>query len=318
MRSLIRFVVSTRAVENLWRTVSILTLALLASLAGSRVAIAAPRCEQYPIPWRPAASARESAQSELARLSPGASMTWNPSTGTLTSALSLALPLPDCTDGQDVIAQVYGVLAAHPALFQLDMSEWRVPEPFDCKYVGNDELLNVGRIRLAGRPVAQDVFAYSLKRINGVIHLTGVNGTYLPIIDAAMGETMVACNSLTEPAATATARSTPLRATVLSNCSRTGTVMYTPHANDTFRLSPDEAWTWEDASGQALLTGERTLRVIVNPANYTSDLTSSDARCPADGADGDDNAFTVGFDIAFDAHTGAILSVKPGLGCFVC
>jgi hypothetical protein len=299
----------------LWRTVSILTLALLASLAGSREATAAPSCERYPIPWRPPAGARASAQSELARLSPGASMTWNANTGTLTSASSLAVPLPSCTDGQDVIAQVYDVLAGHPALFQLDMSEWRKSEPFDCKYVGNDELLNMGRVRLAGRPVAQDVFAYSLKRINGVIHLTAVNGTYLPMVDAAMGETMVACNSLTESAATATARSTQLRATVLSNCSRTGTVMYMPHANDTFQLSPDEAWSWEEASAQALLTGQRTLRVIVNPANYTRDLMSSDARCPAEG---DDNAFTVGFDIAFDVHTGAILSVKPGLDCFVC
>jgi hypothetical protein len=62
------------------------------------------------------------------------------------------------------------------------------------------------------------------------------------------------------------------------------------------------------------MTGQRILRVTVDPANYTSQLTSSDARCPT--ADG--NSFTVGFDITLDVHTGAIIYVKPGLDCVVC
>jgi len=63
-----------------------------------------------------------------------------------------------------------------------------------------------------------------------------------------------------------------------------------------------------------VLTGQRVLRVTVNRANYTSQLTASDARCPT--ADG--RGFTVGFDITFDVHTGAIVYVKPGLDCVVC
>jgi hypothetical protein len=43
---------------------------------------------------------------------------------------------------------------------------------------------------------------------------------------------------------------------------------------------------------------------------------SSDARCPAPDGDGDD--FVIGFDLVLDVHTGAIISVKPGLGCVVC
>lgn len=300
------------------RTISALVLGLLAPLAACRDASAttttnATRCTQYPIPWRPADGTEAAAQSELASMSPGASMTWNADTGTLTSVLQLAMPLRGCTDGQDVGAQVFDALAAHPALFQLDPSEWRMPEPFDCKYV-DDATLNSGRLRLAGRPVAEDVFAYSLKRIDGVVHLTWVAGTYLPVVGAAMGDTMAACNSLTESAATATARTTPLTATVYAQCQRTGTVSYTPKANDAFGLSADEAWTWEQSTGQVLLTDQRTLRVVVDPANYTPELISSDARCPV----GDGDAFDIGFDIVFDGHTGAILSVKPGLDCVVC
>src|SRR5512140_3100749 len=125
-------------------TVLILTIGCIAALSGCRDAMAAPaRCEQYPIPWRPADGAQAAAQAELASLSPGASMTWNTSAGTLTSVFQLATPLPDCTDGQDAVAQVFDVIAAHPALFQLEPTEWQLPEPFDCKYVGSDVMLNM-------------------------------------------------------------------------------------------------------------------------------------------------------------------------------
>jgi hypothetical protein len=311
----------TRAptVRDAPRTVilSMLTLALLASISADRDALAGtPRCELYPIPWQPADGAQTAAQAELVSLSPGARMTWNGNTGTLMSVLQLATPLPGCTDGQDVGGQVFDVLAAHPVLFQLDLADWRTPEPFDCKYLGDDEILSMGRRHLAGRPVAEDVFTYALKRIGGVVHLTAVNGTYLPVGGATMGDTMLACNGLTEAAATATARTTQLKATVLSQCRRTGTVTYTPKPNDVFSLSSDEAWTWQEDSGRVFLTGQRILRVTVDPANYTPGLISSDARCPVPGGDG--HKFDIGFDITFDVHTGAIISVKPGLDCIVC
>lgn len=156
-----------------------------------------------------------------ASLSPGASLTWNANTGTLTSIFQLAAPLPGCTDGQDVSAQVFSVLDAHPELFQLDLAEWEMPPLFDCRYIGDDAILSMGRRLFAGRPVMEDIFVYSLKRIGGVVYLTYVNGTYLPVVGAAVGDTMAACNSLTEPAATAKARVTSLNATTFSQCRRT-------------------------------------------------------------------------------------------------
>ena len=303
---------ATRIVVLL-RTVSILALGVFTSLVACRDAVAAS-CTEYPIPWRPADGAQAAAQSELSSLSSGASLTWNQNTGTLSSVLQLSTPLPDCTAGQDVSAQVFEVLAAHPALFQFDPAEWRMPEPYDCQYLGDDELLNVGRRQLAGRPVSKDVFTYWLKRVGGVVQLNAVNGTYLPVIGIAMGDTMTACNTLTEAVATATARHTPLRASIYSQCQRTGTLTYKPKSNDVIRWLSDEAWSWEEGDGQVLMTGQRTLRVTVAPANYTPKLMSSDARCPV----GDGNDFVIGFDVTFDVHTGAILSVKPGLDCVVC
>jgi hypothetical protein len=281
-----------------------------------RDARAAPAsCAQYPIPWQPAAGAQAAAQTELSTMSPGATMTWNASEGTLGSVFQLDLPLTSCSDGEDANAQVAAVIAEYPSLFQLDVSEWGIPEFYDCKYV-DDALLSMPRERLAGRPVARDVFAYWLRRVDGVVRLTSVSGTYLPVLDAAVGNRMTACTTLTRSAATTRARGTRLTATVYSQCARTGSVRYTPRANDTFAFLGDATWSWQEDSGRILLTGQRTLRVIVNPANYSSALLSSDARCPA--ADGDGSQYTVGFDIVFDVHTGEILSVKPGLDCWVC
>jgi len=113
----------------------------------------------------------------------------------------------------------------------------------------------------------------------------------------------------------AIARDRQLTAGVYSQCNRTGTVTYTPHANDTFSFASDPTWTWQEGSGQVELTGQRTLRVVVNPENYNASLLSSDARCPV--AD-DSSQFTVGFDIVFDVHSGEVLSVKPGIDCTVC
>lgn len=248
-------------------------------------------------------------------MSPGATLTWNASEGTLSSVAQLATPLTGCSDGQDVNAQVASVLAAHPALFQLDVSEWQIPPFYDCKFV-DDATLNMPRRRIAGQPVARDVFAYWLRRVNGVVQLAAVNGTYLPVLDAATGNSMTACTTLTESAATTRARGTRLTATVYSQCARTGSVNYTPRANDRLGFLGDAAWSWQEDGGRILLTGQRTLRVIVDPANYSAALLSSDARCPDPGGDG--SQYTVGFDLVFDVHTGEILSVKPGLDCTVC
>jgi hypothetical protein len=279
------------------------------------VSAATLRCERYPIQAHPAVGAQAAARAELAQLSPSASLTWNSDTGTLTAASQLAIPLPGCSAGADVFTEVIKVLAAHPALFQFDPSEWRIPEFFDCRFLDDFTILSMGRRSLAGQRVAKDVVAVTLRRVGGVVQLLAVNGTYLPVVGAATGDEMASCSSLTQPAAAARARDTSLRAAVFSRCQKLGTATYTPKADDGFELLP-EAWTWDEDAGQVLLSGQRILRVTIAPSNYTSELRMSDAVCPT--PDGDGSQFTIGFDITFDVHTGAILNVKPGLDCVVC
>ena len=65
-----------------------------------------------------------------------------------------------------------------------------------------------------------------------------------------------------------------------------------------------------------LLLGQRTLRVTLDPSNYSPELMSSSARCPVTDTTSED--FTIGFDIVFDVQTGVVIQVTPGLDCIVC
>jgi hypothetical protein len=163
--------------------------------------------------------------------------------------------------------------------------------------------------------VNQDLLAYSVKRIDGVVTLTSVNGTYVPTAKEGMADAMTTCGSLTAAQAEATARATPLPANVYSQCIPQGNLTYQPRAGDTFALGP-ESWLWDEGTGEVLMNGQRTLRVTVNPANYTADLLNSAARCPVTDPDSED--FTVGFDLTFDVQTGEIQFIKAGLDCVVC
>jgi hypothetical protein len=274
-----------------------------------------PLCEQYPIPVQAAPGAQESVQAALTALAPTATMTWRDNTATFSSITGLDLPLPGCIAGEDVTTQVFAALAAHPAVFQMDLTEWPTQEFFNCQFA-DGAFVSIGRHRLAGHSFAFDIFAYGLASIDGVMTMTNVFGTYLPVAPAGISEAMDSCTQLTASAAETTARATALQAATFELCAPTGSISYTPRANDRFELLADESWAWEEGTGQVLLRGQRTLRVTLDPSNYTPELMSSSARCPV--TDPTSDAFTIGFDISFDLHTGEILIVKPGLDCIVC
>jgi hypothetical protein len=124
---------------------------------------------------------------------------------------------------------------------------------------------------------------------------------------------MATCSNLTEAAAIAGARTAALRTSVFERCQKHGTVTYTPQPGDGFELRP-EVWTWDEETGRVSLSGQRTLRVTIDRAHWSAELKLSDAVCPTE--DGSD--ITIGFDVTFDIHTGAILNIKPGLDCVVC
>jgi hypothetical protein len=296
-----------------WHRWCLVVGSLIAAAQVRTAGAEALRCERYPIRAQPIAGAQAAAQAELSSLSPTASLTWNGDTGTLTAASQLGIPLTGCVDGGDVWTEVIRVLAAHPKLFQLDPSEWRIPEPFNCRFLDGFTIISMGRRSLAGHPVAKDIVAFTLRRVGGVIQLLAVNGTYLPIAGATTGEEMATCANLTEAAAIASARGAALRTSVFERCRKLATVSYTPQPDDGFALFP-EAWTWDEETGRVSLSGQRTLRVTLARGHWSAELKLSDAVCPTE--DGSD--ITIGFDITFDIHTGAILNVKPGLDCVVC
>jgi hypothetical protein len=288
--------------------------------ADAAVSDAAPlaRCPAYPLPWLISPQGTQAAAAaDLASISPGATLTWNDPVDTLQSIAGMDAMLPGCADGEDVNAQVMAFLAAHPALFQIDVTEWGVPLPLDCSLITEDvQTFSMGRTRVASHPLNQDLFTYNLKRVGGVVEITGVYAIYLATPYAGVDDQMTACNTLTAEGAASTARSTPLPAVVLDQCVATGNLTYQIHDNDTLTFARAENWGWDASTGQVLLSATRTLRVTVNPLNYTADLLASTARCPVTDPDSED--FTVGFDITFDAFTGEILFILAGLDCVVC
>jgi hypothetical protein len=281
------------------------------------------QCATYPIPWDADPDADDAAAAELAGLSANATMEWNDNTGTFKTIFKLDQTLA-CPPGEDSGAKVLAVLAAHPKLFPLDLDEWLVPPPYNCEFVPKfGETLTMGRTKLANHTLGRDILAYTIKHVvdqNDVptedIVLTSVIATFVPVGIPGLDQAMTQCSDVDEAAVIAAIRARTLTASTFDLCVPTGSVPYTPHENDRVAFLPGDTWTWGEGTGQVLLTGTRTVRVTLAPANYTPQLLLSDARCPV--LDPDSEDFTVGFDITVDIHTGEILFVKPGLDCVVC
>jgi hypothetical protein len=281
-------------------------------------------CTQYPVPWVPApATAHAAAAAELATIAPGALLSWDDHVNTLNRVVGLDARLPGCVDGADANEQVRALIAAHPALFQIDVSEWDPAPRLDCSRVTEAaQGIVVRRPRIAGHSeyALQDVFTYFLVRAGGAVEISEVRGYYLPQARGGVGDTMAACNRLTQQAAEATARATSLSAAVLDGCQTVRTLTYRVQANDSVVLDPSDAWYWiQDyyLDGTEALLGVRTLRVTVNPLNYTADLLASNARCPVPG--GSDDQFTIAFDFFYDAFGDGVANPGlPNLDCFPC
>jgi hypothetical protein len=277
-----------------------------------------PVCDEWPIVLTPAAGAQAAAEAELATLSPGTSLSWNANAGTVSTIFQLDLPLSGCVPGADVYAQVFALLEAHPALFQLDLDEWSTPAPYGCEHVPTQiQTLGLGRERLAGHVVQRDVFSFALRRNDqDEVRLTAVVATYLPPASFDLGETMDRCSRLTAAEAEAVTRATTFTTPTFFHCTPTGSVTYVPQASDTVEFADHASWTWDEGAGHVLLTGTRTMRLTVHPDHHTQELLDSAAACPV--ADPESDEYTVGWTLTFDVQTGALLSITPGLDCIVC
>jgi hypothetical protein len=263
-----------------------------------------PRCTTYPIPLLPG-NGEAAARAELATLAPTATMAWDYDTNTASTIAGLDLPL-SCTAGQNTSLVALELLAAHPALFQLDVGEWLPHDFIDCTAFGA-LVTTLARSKLANHLVAKDAFNVELQLRQGVPTITGFSASYVPVAATGVGDAMDDCLTFDEIAAKNLARATAFEATT---CGTTGTTSYTPHVNDQLQVSTDTVWTWAEHSGDVELSGRRLMQITVDPSNYTPELMASAARCPDSGR--------IGFKVYFDIHTATIVRVEPGIDCAAC
>ncbi len=103
--------------------------------------------------WPATSTAEATAKAALKKLSAGATMTWSSNLGALSAISNLNLAMPGCVAGKDFHAELFALLAANPDLFQIDVSEWQMPLPFDCGAITTaDETLTMRRKIIAGHP----------------------------------------------------------------------------------------------------------------------------------------------------------------------
>jgi hypothetical protein len=240
---------------------------------------------------------------------------WDSHTGTLAAVENLALPLPGCVAGVDSRAQIRTLLSAHPVLFQLDVSEWDRGPVFDCGLI-DDRVhdFHMLRNRMAGHVTHQDVFAWQLRRVNGVVTLLAIFAEYLPVADPIVDDQLGACNLLTAQRAQEIIRATPLPTPLFTPQGLPrGLLLYQAQPNDHYVLDASARWHWEDplSDGHEVVFGERGVRVTIDPANYTADLVNSGARCP------NTDDVVLQYYVIFDVRTEAILSIHTALefGC---
>ena len=274
-------------------------------------------CGAYPVPWVSASPSTEAAAAaDLATLSPSAELKWDPASSTFHSIDRMNLALPACVDGANVYDQVRPLIAAHPTLFQIDLLDWRGPGPRDCGSVtetDNGLYTRIVRTRLAKHDTDWDSIQYAVRRVDGVVRLAGFLGAYTPLPQPALASALTACSRLTATQAEAIARATPLAAAVVQAAAAPREIMYLAMPDDDVAVST-EKWSSDPEAGDELkLVGRRTMTVTVSPKNYSADLLGSTARCPA--ADG--TGFTVGFRLEVDAHTSAVVLVRPGIDCII-
>lgn len=274
-------------------------------------------CDPYPLEWAADPLAEAAAVAELAMVAPEAALSWDPERGTLSSLSDVNLPLAMCPDGVDAMSFAWDVVEAHPDIFDIDRTEWGPATSIPCNIIqGTDRTVTISRATLGGQPVLRDTFVFRLRRIDDVVTLRSVVGTYLPASTPELTELMGRCRDLDLESAEAELQSTALGYTRFFQCAPQGVGEYTPVASDTFDWDAEGFWGWEDAVGDdgVLLTKQWAGRVVVDEANYDDPLLMSDAVCPNEAG----NDIVVGFRVTFDAVTNALLGSMPGIGCLVC
>jgi hypothetical protein len=281
-------------------------------------------CLPYPVEWLPAPGAQARAQQKLDELATQAGSTptlvWSQPRGTSTAIWGINYPLAGCPSATGAGSLIdprvedaaWALFESAPALFQLRRDEWQVLNSTRCSQITDQQTQTIAlqRRTLAEQPERQDIVLFIVLRIGGTVKLTSLMADYLPPASKPISATMHSCPELTPSTAEFIARDAEYSYSIFDSCFPAGSGVYAPKANDTFALDTKNQWKWDDAP-----TGDRTLLrkyqtgiLTVHPDNWTPELINSDAFCGS----------SIGWVITFNAVTGEIVEIKPGIDCIVC
>lgn len=269
-----------------------------------------PTCKGYPLSWT-FPDTQASALADLQSLTPNATLTWSPQHGTLQLVTGMAVPI-DCSNG--VWEGVWSIAEEHSDLFQLDRTEWPIEPTFPCSVVTTTQIVNTGRMKLAGEDVRKDVFAFFVAPDGGGgVRLTGVSGFYLPDVDPGQ---LPDCPNAPDSTLESAVRAQTYSFSTFTQCTPTGDGTYTPQDGDVIAL--DETWwEWDDAELGVTASKSRRGTLVIDPSHVTDEIIASNLNCPdPDDPSGDGRIY--GYTLTFDAITGELKGAMPGIGCIVC
>lgn len=267
------------------------------------------RCLPYPRTLSVGPDGQSDARAELDTFAPNATLLWSSVRNTPSSIHAFELELK-CPAGKDAEAVVFEFVAAHPTLFRIDPAEWsRTNIP--CEAVSTTpQFASEAHVRFANQPASADRFAWRWFGGDERITVTAFVGTWIPPANIGDEIALRSCPSFDAVSAEQKLPQTGLSYSTFQWCSPTGSGKYFMQSGDTFEPDATEYLTWNEAN---LLRKQVRVSLRVAPQNLTPALLSSDANCPAPGG-----APRVGFSLTYDAVTGELLDVKPGIECIVC
>lgn len=250
----------------------------------------------------------DEARELLGKLSPDAEMSWSSERGAPASITGLALVVP-CAKGELVGPTLLSELEGHGALFQVEADEWTMVD-VPCGGLTGPTILAVQRLTYAGQGTTDSAAAIvSAGPWPTHVTLEAWIGHYLPPADPALVATLESCPDLDPEKAEEAADKHMFPFGIYDQCARVGEGEYQRQTGDLFAIGAAH-WSYSEASDHVVLFKRTAATLWVAPSNHTPALLASDANCPVG---------TVGFDMAFDALTGALVASDPGIGnCVVC
>lgn len=265
-------------------------------------------------------NAQAAAQAEPATLGNAATLTWADTRNTLQSISGLVVQLPDCTGTTNAFDLLFAHLAAHPALYQIDPTEWtgNVAQCSDILANGFHPL-TIRRAKFGPYTIQNDVFTAVADVQNGVVILRNFSGTYIPKPSADVLTALSTCPDLSQDVIARHIFTTPFlyqayQPSPAPACTVEGDHTYTLQAADAVTYDPAVTLNWTEDT-QITFQRQATATIKVATADYTDQLVNSSANCVD--LDGNNN---VGWTRTYNSVTAEVLydHATPDPFCSVC